>query len=105
MRMDTEPRSLGLPLDKREWKTLLMVAICAFCAWLWYRPTEPVAVLVSLLIGGPAFWVGLGPGLSSLKSHRLRALSILAQIGAVLFVYVVMRWVVPWTTSYLQAHA
>ena len=99
--MELEPKSLGVPLYRRDWSALWFALASAGCAWLWHKPTQLPQILVSCLVGGFAFWLSLGPGLNQLKYHRsrlVRALFFVASLGAA---FAVMQYLVPLLSSYV----
>lgn len=98
--MNIEPRSLNIPLNRRRWgPTLLLVAGCGACAWLSHQPKEVHAILVALLLGTPAFWVGFGPALLPRRYELRRDIHLAYRIGAMVLVFSVMKWLVPAVTS------
>jgi hypothetical protein len=78
-------------------------ALCAGAAWLWDRPTEAMSILVAVLIGGPAFWFGLGPGWSKLKFHPNKAVRLLSWVASLAVILFTMKKVVPFVEAYLAA--
>jgi hypothetical protein len=98
--MQLEPPSLGVPLYRRDWSALLFVLASMGCAWLWHKPTHLPEILVSCLVGGLAFWLALGPGLSRLRHHQSWFVRAIFLVVSVAGVFSVMEYVVPLLSSY-----
>lgn len=99
--MQLEPKSLGVPLYRRNWSGVLFALASMGCAWLWHKPTDALGIAISCLIGGFTFWLALGPGLNSLKSHRsslVRGITFLAVVGVTVFI---MQRVIPLVNAYV----
>ena len=94
--MELEPKGLDIPLAKRDWSNVWMPIASIFVAWLFRRPTEPLDIIVTGLLGGVTIWLTLGPGLSALKYHRSRIVQTVTFIGCVIFCVFIMRTVIPW---------
>ena len=71
------------------------------CAWLWHRPTEVQPILLNVIIGGVAFWLGLGPGLNKYKYHRNFAIRAASYVAIVVGIYVLMSKVIPAIDQFL----
>lgn len=99
--MELEPKSLGIPLYRRDWSALWFALASAGCAWLWHRPTNLPDILVTCLLGGFAFWLSLGPGLNQLKYHHSRLVRACFFIASLAGVFVVMEHLVPMLSSYV----
>ena len=102
--MELEPKSLGIPLYRRDWSALWFALASAGCAWLWHQPTHLPQVLVSCFVGGFAFWLTLGPGLNQLKYHRFRLVRVIFFIASLAVVFVVMQHLVPLLSSYVASN-
>ena len=98
MRLD--PPSLGVPLYRRNWSAVWLVPACMGCAWLWHRPIHLPEVLVSCVVGGVAFWLALGPGLSRLRYHRSWFVRATVRAVSVAGAFAVMEYVVPVLSFY-----
>ena len=70
---------------------------------MWDRPTAPLDAGVAVLLGGPAFWFGMGPGLAKFKYHWNRAVSALAWLTSLGLILVTMMVVVPIVRAYVAA--
>jgi len=101
--MEQRPKSLAIPLYRRDWLALWFALASAGCAWLWYKPTQLPDILVSCLVGGLAFWLSLGPGLNQIKFHQSHYVRALFLVSAVVFVFAVMEYLVPQVSSYVAA--
>jgi len=97
--MELEPKHLDIPLGKRDWSKAWMPLASIVVAWLFRRPTEPLDVAVTCLLGGATIWITLGPGLSSLKSHRSRMVQIATLVGCIISCVFVMRTFIPWVLA------
>jgi hypothetical protein len=84
-------------------RALKWAALCAGAAWLWDRPTEVVPILVAVVVGGPAFWFGLGPGWLRFKYHPKLAVRVLTWFASVALVLFTMTKVVPLLAAYVAA--
>lgn len=99
--MELEPKSLGVPLYRRNWSGVWFALASMGCAWLWHKPTDVLGIAISCLIGGLAFWLALGPGLNFLKYHPsplVRGLTFFAAVGGTAFI---MQRVIPFINSYV----
>jgi hypothetical protein len=99
--MGLEPKSLGVPLYRRNWSCVWFALASMACAWLWHRPTDVLGIAITCLIGGLTFWLALGPGLNSLKSHRsslVRGITFLVVVGGAIFI---MQRVIPFVYLYV----
>ena len=103
--IEIEPRILGIPLYRRDWSALWYAIASVACAWLWHRPTQLPAILVSCLVGGVAFWVCLGPGVNQLRYHQSRLVRLAAFVGSLVVLYAVMAYLVPTLSRYAIQHA
>ena len=94
--MDIEQRNLNIPLKRRRWMSTLKILVATgVCAWLWHTPNELHAVLITLLLGAPALWVGFGPAFVPRKYHHRRDIQFAYRIGALALLFFVMNWLVP----------
>src|SRR5262245_41603845 len=93
--MEIEPPNLNAPLYRRDWSALLSAAASGVCAWLWHRPTAFGPVLVSVLVGGFAFWLALGPAFNRVRYHQSLFVRALFLVASVVGVFLVMQFVVP----------
>ena len=103
--MRLEPPSLNLPLYRRDSSGLWFVLASCACGWLWHRPTGLLRILISVVLGGAAFWLALGPGLERVRYHRsfvVRALFLVLTIGPLL---AVMLYLVPALHAYVSRSA
>ena len=103
--MQLEPPNLKIPLYRRDWSALWFALAGCGCAWLWYRPTSLSLSVISVLLGGPAFYFGLGPALHGVRHHRLWSVRLLFLVCAVGGIFIVMNYVVPSLHAYVVAGA
>lgn len=101
--MELEPKSLGIPLYRRNWSALWFALASAVCAWLWHMPTHLPGILVTCSVGGFSFWLTLGPGLRQLKYHHFRFFRIIFFVASLAFVFFVMEHLVPRLSSYVSS--
>jgi hypothetical protein len=99
--MELEPKSLGVPLHRRDKSAWLLPLACAGCAWLWHKPTLPGQILVSCVVGGTALWLSLGPGLKQLKYHNSRLVRAVFFVASIALVFIVMKYFVPALHAYV----
>ena len=98
--MKLEPKSLEVPLFRRNWSGLWFALASIVCAWFWHKPTDVLGIAISGLVGGITFWMAIGPGLNFLKYHRspaVRLVTFLTVVGGAAFV---MQTVIPSLNSF-----
>jgi hypothetical protein len=98
--MELEPKSLGVPLYRRNWSGVWFALASIVVAWSWHKPTDVLGIAISCLVGGITFWMALGPGLNSLKYHpspAVRLVTFFTVIGGAAFV---MQTVIPFLNSF-----
>ena len=100
--MEIEPPHLNVPLYRRNWSALWFVVASGVCAWSWHRPTAVSQVLVSVLVGGLAFWFALGPAFNLFRYHQSRGVRALFLIASVAGVFLVMQFLVPFLHAYVS---
>jgi hypothetical protein len=93
--VELEPKSLGVPLYRRNHSRWLFPVLCGAFGWLWHKPTQLPQILVSLVVGGAVFWLSIGPGLNQLKYHTSRLVRLGFFVGSLVLVYAVMKHLVP----------
>lgn len=104
--MSLEPPPTLVKLDPAPGRWLragMWAALSAGAAWLWDRPTDLVSILMTCIVGGAAFWFGLGPGLHGLRNHRNLAVQVLAVLGSLALIYFTMNQVIPFVQAYVAA--
>lgn len=99
--MELEPKTLGVPLYRRDWSGVWFVLASMGCAWLWHKPTDVLGIAISCLVGSITFWLALGPGMNFLKYHRSPAIRLVVFFAAVGGAVFVMQTVIPFLNSYV----
>ncbi len=99
--IELEPRSLGVPLYRRDWTALWYAVAGVGCAWLWSKPTRLSDIIVSSVVGGTAFWLCLGPGLNQLRYHQSRPVRAATFAASVVVLFAVMQYLVPALSNYV----
>lgn len=96
--MDIEPKSLGIPLGKKDrspaWFALGCIAIAAMAV----KPTGLSQFIASVVVLAPALWFAFGgPSfLTRWREHLLVALRVLAFCCKVALLLAIYWYVVPW---------
>ena len=103
MAMQSPLQGLNVPLYRRNWSRLRLVAGCIFVGWLWHRPTELRQIAASCMLGGLAVWFFMAsPIVWHFATHRvpvIRGITVaLAVFGLVEF----MRSVIPYVHRLVQ---
>jgi hypothetical protein len=62
-----------------------------------------ISIVTTCIIGGAAFWLGLGPGLYGLRNHRNLAVRVLALLGSLALILFTMKKVIPLVEAYVAA--
>lgn len=101
--MPLEPKSLDIPLYKRDWSNLWFVMASAGAAWLFRRPTNGLDIAITCLVGGLAIWLTLGPGLNAIKYHANPLVRLVTFVGSIVGCLFVLQTAVPWLLTKIGA--
>lgn len=102
--MEIEPKTLGVPLYKRNWSPLWFALGCIGVAALAIKASRLSQWLAAVFVLGPTFWVAFGGPmfiyrLASSSAPLLRWLVFALRMGLLLMVY---WYVVPYVVALLD---
>src|ERR671914_22510 len=101
--MHSPLRGLNVPLHRRNWFQLRIVAGCVVVGWLWHRPTDIAQIAASCVLGGLAVWFFFAsPIVWHFGNHRMPVVRGITIVVAVVGLVAFMRTVVPHVHSLLQ---
>jgi hypothetical protein len=102
--MEIEPKTLGVPLLKRNWSPLWGALGCVGVAALAIKASRSSQWLTAIFVLGPAFWVAFGGPMfvyrwQNNSAPLLRGLVFVLRIA---FLLVVLWYVVPFVVTFLD---
>lgn len=100
--MELEPKSLGIPLYRRDKSKFWFALASIGLALLYRKPSQPLDIVLTATIGGLAMWLAIGPGLMGLKSHRSRVVQGLVFLLCVIGGTFVLNRFIPWLITLLK---
>lgn len=102
--MEIEPKTLGVPLHKKNWSPVWFALGCIGIAALAIRASRLSQWLTAIIVLGPAFWVAFGGPMSIHRWQNnsvplLRGLVFVLRIG---FLLGVLWYVAPFVVALLD---
>lgn len=102
--MEIEPKSLGVPLHKKNWSSFWFALGCVGVAVVTIRASRLSQWLVAIFVLGPTFWVAfVGPAfIHRWQDHRAPIVRGLVFVVRLAFLLTVLWYAVPWLTALLD---